>query len=153
MQLKFPVGTRLSEQAAKEYVDELYAYMLENFDKRVRQGRFMSELKKGTLPEEAIRVFWLNWHGFVAEINNLIQCIYQKHLGFFKKHPLLWAAFADKVADELVHPKPPGHLLVVWEQGEVFGLTKDEMLEYEMLPECRVFLDWFRGLLLSLIHI
>ncbi|HCX29720.1 MAG TPA: hypothetical protein DHU55_08105 [Blastocatellia bacterium] len=147
MERKFPLGTKLSEQKAKRYVDELAQSMLRRSEQKVLNGRFMTALSSGELPREGLRVFWLNWHGFVAEINNFIQCAYQRHLGFFKKHPLLYGAFADKVADELIHPKPPGHILVVWEQGEIFGLTKDEMVDYEMLPKCRALIEWHRSML------
>ena len=47
----------------------------------------------------------------------------------------------------MIHPKPPGHIQIVLEQGRNFGLTNDEMIEYEMLPECRAFLEYYRGVL------
>ena len=31
---------------------------------------------------EAIQVFWQNWYGFVAEINNFHGVAYQRHLPF-----------------------------------------------------------------------
>ena len=88
---------------------------------------------KGTLPMEAIKVFWQNWYGFVAEINNFHGVAYQRHLPFFKRHPELQKHFATHVADEMIHPKPPGHIQIVLEQGRNFGLTDDQMIEYEML--------------------
>ena len=39
---------------------------------------------------EAIQVFWQNWYGFVAEINNFHGVAYQRHLPFFKRHPEFW---------------------------------------------------------------
>ena len=47
----------------------------------------------------------------------------------------------------MIHPKPPGHIQIVLEQGRNFGLTNDQMIEYEMLPECRAFLEYYRGVL------
>jgi len=47
----------------------------------------------------------------------------------------------------MIHPKPPGHIRIVLEQGKNFGLTEDQMIEYEMLPECRAFLEYYRGVL------
>ncbi|HYH48162.1 MAG TPA: hypothetical protein VEG38_01310 [Acidimicrobiia bacterium] len=137
----------MSADEAKAAVDRLFELTMAECDARITSSRFMQELKAGTLPIEAIRTFWLNWHGFVFEINNFIQAAYQRHLGFFKEHLDLFAVFADKVADELIHPKAPGHLLTVWKQGEIFGLTTEEMINYEMLPECRAQLEWHRGLL------
>jgi pyrroloquinoline quinone (PQQ) biosynthesis protein C len=140
-------GSALSDDEAKKAVQHLYDVTFDVCDRYVTKGQFITELSAGTLPPEALRIFWLNWSGFVSEINNFIQCAYQRHLGFFKQHIDLLTPFADKVADELIHPRAPGHLLVVWEQGEVFGISRDEMLNYEMLPECRAMLDWHRGLL------
>ena len=70
---------------------------------------------------EAIQVFWQNWYGFVAEINNFHGVAYQRHLPFFKRHPELQKHFANHVADEMIHPKPPGHIRIVLEQGRNFG--------------------------------
>jgi hypothetical protein len=47
----------------------------------------------------------------------------------------------------MIHPKPPGHIQIVLDQGRNFGLTNDAMIEYEMLPECRAFLEYYRGVL------
>ena len=52
-----------------------------------------------------------------------------------------------KIADEFIHPKPPGHVLVMLQTAEALGLTKDEILREPMLPEARAILDFKRGLL------
>ncbi len=144
---KIELGQKLSPQQAKVVVDALYEKMLERAREKVTEGRYMRELRAGTLPFEGIKVFWQNWYGFVAEINNFIGCAYQFHLPFFKRHWDLLAPFSDKVADELIRPKPPGHIAIVIEQGKIFGLKEEEMIEYEMLPECRALVEWHRGLL------
>lgn len=140
-------GKKLSPQEAETVVAELKEYLMGLVDRWLFKGRFHTDLAKGTLPMEAIRVFWQNWYGFVAEINNLHGCAYQRHLPFFKRHPELQGHFANHVADEMIHPKPPGHIRIVLEQGRNFGLTDEEMIEYEMLPECRAFLEYYRGTL------
>ncbi len=144
---RLQAGERLSPDEAKELIAEMRAELFARCDEKVTNCEFLRDLKAGTLSKEALSLFWLNWHGFVAEINNFIQCAYQRHSGFFKQHVDLLTVFADKVADELIHPKPPGHIEVVWRQGEIFGLTRDEMINYEMIPECRVLIEWHRGLL------
>jgi hypothetical protein len=96
---------------------------------------------------EAIKVFWQNWYGFVAEINNFHGVAYQRHVPFFKRHPELQKHFASHVVDEMIHPTPPGHIRIVLEQGRNFGITDDEMIEHEMLAECRAFLEYYRGVL------
>jgi len=140
-------GKKLSPQEAEAVVAELKEYLLGLADRWLFKGRFHTELEKGTLPMEAIQVFWQNWYGFVAEINNFHGVAYQRHLPFFKRHPELQKHFANHVADEMIHPKPPGHIRIVLEQGRNFGLTEDQMIEYEMLPECRAFLEYYRGVL------
>jgi len=140
-------GKKLSPKESEKVIAELRGTMLGLLDRWLIKGRFHQELGKGTLPMEAIKVFWQNWHGFVAEINNLHGCAYQRHLPFFKRHPELQGHFANHVADELIHPKPPGHIQIVLEQGRIFGLKDEEMIDYEMLPECRAFLEYYRGVL------
>jgi len=134
-------------EQAKQHIDNLYDRMLERARGIIPTSRFMSALSTGTLPSNALQLFWLNWHGFVAEINNFVQLSYQFHLGFWKENIDLMAPLADRIADEIVHPKSPGHLLLVWKQGEVFGVTREQMLSYPMLPACRILLDWHKGLI------
>jgi len=140
-------GKQLTPKESEIVVAELRELLLGLVDRWLFKGRFHKDLTQGTLPMEAIRVFWQNWYGFVAEINNLHGCAYQRHLPFFKRHPELQRHFANHVADEMIHPKPPGHILIVLEQGRIFGLKDEEMIDYEMLPECRAFLEYYRGTL------
>ena len=128
-------------------VADLKKYLADIAERWLIKGRFHTDMANGTLPMEAIQVFWQNWYGFVAEINNFHGVAYQRHLPFFKRHPELQKHFANHVADEMIHPKPPGHIQIVLEQGRNFGLTNDQMIEYEMLPECRAFLEYYRGVL------
>lgn len=143
------ISTRsIPAHEAREIVDGAYQRMMKLADQIVTHGEFMTLLQKGQLPEGTLRIFWLNWHGFVSEINNFIQVAYQRHLGFFQRNRDLLVPFADKVADELIHPKPPGHIEVVWQQGKTFGIeSPEEMIEYHMLPYCRALNEWHRGLL------
>ena len=52
-----------------------------------------------------------------------------------------------KIADEFMHPKPPGHVLVMLQTADALGLTKDQILREPMLPEARAILDFKRCLL------
>ena len=140
-------GKKIKPAAAKTYVDQLYEEVYTRWDRKITTGEFMRDLAMGALSMDVIRLFWKNWYAFVAEINNLIGCSYQRHIWFFKQHRDLYAAFSAKVADELMTPKPPGHISVVIEQGKTFGWTEDEMVGCQMLPECRALLEWHRGLL------
>ena len=61
-------GKKLSPKESEKVIAELRGTMLGLLDRWLIKGRFHQELGKGTLPMEAIKVFWQNWHGFVAEI-------------------------------------------------------------------------------------
>jgi len=140
-------GKRLAPQEAEAVIADLKRCLAGISDRWLMKGRFHTDVANGSLPMEAIKVFWQNWYGFVAEINNFHGVAYQRHLPFFKRHPELQKHFANHVVDEMIHPKPPGHIQIVLEQGRNFGLTNEEMIEYEMLPECRAFLEYYRGVL------
>ena len=140
-------GVKMSPDAAMARVAALYRGTLERWEYKVNRGPFMQELKAGILPMEAIQLFWKNWGYFVFEINNIIACTYQRHIGFFKRHWDLLAAFSDKVADEYIHPEPPGHIKIVMEQTRIFGIPEEEVIACQMLAECRGILEYKRGLL------
>jgi len=67
----------------------------------------MKRLTAGTLSKKALSLFVKNWAAYTIEINTLEATTYHKHIHFFRKHRDLMAAMARKLADELVHPKPP----------------------------------------------
>ena len=118
---RLELGKKMNREEAKSLVDELYRKTLERWDERVNRGDFMEELRQGTLPLGAIQLFWKNWAYFVFEINNIVACTYQRHIGFFKRHWDLLAAFSAKVADEYIHPEPPGHVKIVIAQSKEIG--------------------------------
>lgn len=141
------LGVKMVPQEAMAYVDQLNEQVLKRWEERVTSGSFMTSLREGTLPLSAIRLFFRNWGIFTIEINTLIAASYHKHLSFFKRHPDLLAPMSAKVADEFIHPKPPGHALVMMQTGKALGLTEEEILRRPMLPEARAVLDFKRALL------
>ena len=141
------MGVRMTSEEAKNFVDQLNAKVLGRWDERVSHGAFMKQLVEGTLPLGAMKTFFRNWGNFTVEINTLIAASYHKHIGFFKRHSDLLAPFGAKVADEFVHPKPPGHILVMLQTAKAFGLTENEILRQPMLPGARAILDFKRALL------
>jgi hypothetical protein len=54
---------------------------------------------------------------------------------------------AQKLADELVHPKPPGHVHVVLETARALDIAEDDIFLSPMLAEFRAKLDFKRSLL------
>ena len=141
------LGVKMSPQDAKGYVEALNGKVIRRWNERVTRGPFMSKFLEGSLPLAAIKLFFKNWGNFTVEINTLIAASYHKHIGFFKRHPDLLGPMGAKIADEFMHPKPPGHVLVMLQTAEAFGLTRDEILREPMLPEARAILDFKRGLL------
>ena len=141
------LGVKITSHEAKSFVDELNQKVIHRWEERVTQGPFMRPFLEGELPLSAIRLFFKNWGNFTVEINTLIAASYHKHIGFFKRHPDLLAPLGAKIADEFIHPKPPGHVLVMLETAEAFGLSKEQILCEPMLPEARAILDFKRSLL------
>ena len=141
------LGVKMGSDEAKAFVDGLNKKVIQRWDERVTNGQFMSRFVEGKLPLSAIKLFFKNWGNFTVEINTLIAASYHKHIGFFKRHPDLMGPLGAKIADEFIHPKPPGHVLVMLQTAEALGLTKDQILREPMLPEARAILDFKRGLL------
>jgi pyrroloquinoline quinone (PQQ) biosynthesis protein C len=66
------------------------------------------------------------------------------HLPFFMENYDLLPAFSDKIAEELVSPEPPGHILILLETGKALGLTKEEMFEHPASAPGRAISDYCR---------
>jgi pyrroloquinoline quinone (PQQ) biosynthesis protein C len=141
------LGVKMTTDEAKGFVDALNTKVLQRWEERVTNGPFMRQFLDGRLPLSTVKLFFRNWGNFTVEINTLIAASYHKHIGFFKRHSDLLGPFGAKIADEFMHPKPPGHVLVMLQTAEAFGLGKDEVLREPMLPEARAILDFKRALL------
>src|SRR5436190_12198508 len=141
------LAVKMSSSEARGYIDWVNAKVVRRWEERVTHGALMKDLTAGKLPLSVIRLFFQNWGAFTIEINTLIAASYHKHLGFFKRHTDLLGPLGAKIADEFIHPKPPGHVLVMLQTAEALGLTQDDVLRQPMLPEARAILDFKRALL------
>src|ERR1700746_1677427 len=141
------LGVKMNSDDAKAFVAALNGKVIQRWEERISKGPFMSRFIEGQLPIPAIKLFFKNWGNFTVEINTLIAASYHKHIGFFKRHSDLLGPFGAKIADEFIHPKPPGHVLVMLQTAEAFGLNAEEVLRQPMLPEARAILDFKRALL------
>jgi len=139
-------GRKLSADEAKAYTDDLVAKMYARWEERIFNGAFMRDLEAGRLPLKTIRLFWKHWYSYPVEINNFHLIIYQRHMGFFSRHRELLVPYVGKISDELVNPSIPGHIQVLVRQGEVFGVSVEEMVHCEVFPECRALTEFGRGL-------
>ncbi|MCZ6626106.1 MAG: iron-containing redox enzyme family protein [Deltaproteobacteria bacterium] len=147
MSIRIQLGQEMSPQEAKGIVDELYQKVAQRWEDRVNHTPFMLRLREGKLPLKVLQTFFRNWGGFTIEINTLVACSYHKFLTFFKKHRDLMAPLGEKIADEFIHPKPPGHFLVMLQTAQAFGLTEEEIFTQPMLSEFRAKIDFMRSLL------
>src|SRR5262250_2278691 len=138
---------KMSPEDAKACVDRIYRKVAKRWEERVTQSQFMKELTTGRLSKQVFRLFFKNWAAYTIEINTLEAASYHKHIHFFRKHRDLMAAMAEKLADELIHPKPPGHVHVVLETAKALGISEDEVFVSPMLAEFRAKLDFKRSVL------
>ncbi len=136
---------KMGREEAKPFVDRLYEKVAGRWKERITDAPFMQQLRSGSLPPKAMRLFFKNWGSFTIEINSLEAASYHMHIAFFRKHRDLMAAMAQKLADELIHPEPPGHIHVVLETGRALGIAEDEIFLAPMLAEFRALLDYRRS--------
>jgi len=129
---------------AKACVDGLYDQLYRHWEEKIHQGPFMTRLREGRLPLSSIRRFFKDWGLFSVEVVALNAVSYYVHLPFFVRNFDLLPAFADKVAEELVSPKPPGHTLVLLETARALGLTREELLEQPASAPGRAISDYCR---------
>jgi pyrroloquinoline quinone (PQQ) biosynthesis protein C len=136
----------MSSTEAGAFVEEHYRKVAQRWQERVTDAPFMRKLRSGALSRDALRLFFKNWGAFTIEINTLECASYHKHIAFFRRHRDLMALMAEKLADELIHPKPPGHVHVVLETAKALGVGADDIFLAPMLAEFRAHLDYKRAL-------
>jgi len=125
----------MTSAEAKARVDELYGKVATRWKERVTDSPFMEKLRTGTLAKEALRLFFKNWGSYTIEINTLEAASYHKHIAFFRKHRDLMGPMAQKLADELVHPQPPGHIHVVLETAKALGSPRTRFFSLPCSPD------------------
>jgi len=142
-------GERLTADEAKAYVDYLYSTLYQYADEKIHQGAFMTHLRAGRLPLPMMRQFFKNWGHFSLELNALNAVSYYTHLPFFVRHFDLLGPFCAKIADKLISPRAPGHVLVLLETAEKMGLSRKEILEDPYLPSARAINDFCHKLFID----
>ncbi len=137
-------GKPMPREEAKKIVDGLYKKMHARWKEKVTESLFMRKLQDGSLPMEAIRLYYRNWASFVLTINTLGLAVYYKQVDFLKKYLNLMRSFASKLVDEFGKPEPPGHILILIRTGEALGLTEREVLDTPQLPAARALGDFHK---------
>jgi len=134
----------MSPNEARAYVDELYQELYHHWKRNIHDGPFMSQLREGRLPFSSIRCFFKDWGLFSVQVVALNALSYYVHLPFFVRNFDLLPAFTDKIAEELVYPRPPGHTLLLLETAQALGLTREQLLEQPASPPGRAISDFCR---------
>lgn len=129
---------------AKAYVDQLYDELYRHWEKTIHHGPFMSQLREGRLPLSSMRRFFKDWGLFSVEVVALNAVSYYVHLPFFMRNFDLLPAFTDKIAEELISPKPPGHTLLLVETANALGLSREELFEQPASAAGRAISDYCR---------
>ena len=146
MTIKIDRGKKYSAAEAKSIVDQLYSLVHDRWESKVNQKPFMQQLMAGKLPHKVLQIFFRNWGAYTIEINTLTACTYHRNITFLKVNRDLMGPIGEKIADEFIHPKPPGHFLVMLQTAQAFGLTEEEVFTTPMLSEFRGKIDFMRGI-------
>jgi pyrroloquinoline quinone (PQQ) biosynthesis protein C len=133
-------------EEAQAFVDALYAKVRQRWQEKVNDKPFMQQLMAGKLPWKVLQTFFRNWGAFTIEINTLTACTYHKNITFLKMNRDLMGPLGEKIADEFIHPEPPGHFLVMMQTANAFGLTEEEVFTAPMAAEFRAKIDFMRSL-------
>ena len=128
----------------KSQVDQLYQDLHFHWKQKIHKGPFMTQLREGCLPLTSIRRFFKDWGLFSVEVVALNAVSYYVHLPFFIRNFDLLPAFTDKVAEELISPKPPGHTLLLLETANALGLSREELFEEPASAAGRAISDYCR---------
>jgi pyrroloquinoline quinone (PQQ) biosynthesis protein C len=137
MTLKIELGRKYPADEAKAIVDQLYSKVRDRWETKVNGTPFMQQLMAGKLAVKTLQTFFRNWGAYTIEINTLTACTYHRNITFLKVNRDLMGPIGEKIADEFIHPKPPGHFLVMLQTANAFGLTEDEVFTTPMLSEFR----------------
>ena len=129
---------------AKAYVDRLYQQVHQHWEEKIHSGPFMSQLRGGKLPLPSLRRFFKDWGHFSVEVVALNAFSYYMHLPFFLRNFDLLPAFTDKIAEELITPRSPGHILLLVETAQALGLSREELFEQPSSAPGRAISDYCR---------
>jgi pyrroloquinoline quinone (PQQ) biosynthesis protein C len=134
----------MNSTEARAYVDALYQELYRHWEREINAGPFMTQLREGRLPLASVRRFFKDWGLFSIEVVALNAVSYYVHLPFFVRNFDLLPAFTDKIAEELISPKPPGHILILIETAKALGLSKEEVFEQPASAAGRAISDYCR---------
>ena len=129
---------------AKAFVDNLYKDVYAHWDKKINRGAFMTQLRNGTLPLPCLRRFLKTGGFFPSRWSPSTPFRTTSICRFLSRTTICLPAFSDKIAEELIAPKPPGHILILLETANALGLSKEELFEQPASAPGRAISDYCR---------
>lgn len=125
-------------------VDRLYREVHLHWEEKIHSGPFMTALRSGALPLPSIRRFFKDWGRFSVEVVALNAFSYYVHLPFFLRNFDLLPAWTDKIAEELITPRSPGHVLLLLDTAQALGLSRQDLFETPPSASGRAISDYCR---------
>ncbi len=135
------VPRRYSSAEAQKIVDEAWEFALKDAFKRIWEHPFTRELEAGTLPIEIVRGFICNWYTAAQEINAASAFGFFFNRQLYNQIPDLEEIRAEGTADEFSAPGPGGHQRTIEAVAKALGISREELINYHLIPEARAYLD------------
>ena len=135
--------SKLSAQEAKQKAEAIRKVILDTYHREVKPSPFFTDLRAGILSRERLQGWIKNWYSFALEVNTGMATVYHQFVGFFKRHPELEDRIAQKIGEEFTTPAIGGHARMLPVLGKALGVTTEEMIECELIPEARGLVDFF----------
>ncbi|TMA56515.1 MAG: hypothetical protein E6J73_20950, partial [Deltaproteobacteria bacterium] len=123
--------------------DTIRKVILDTYRREVQPSPFFNDLRAGNLSQARLQGWIKNWYSFALEVNTGMATVYHQFVGFFKRHPDLENRIAQKIGEEFTTPAIGGHARMLPILGKALGVSADEMIECELIPEARGLVDFF----------
>ena len=134
---------KMTAQEAKQKAEAIRKVILDTYRREVQPSPFFTDLRAGTLSRPRLQGWIKNWYSFALEVNTGMATVYHQFVGFFKRHPELENRIAQKIGEEFTTPAIGGHARMLPILGNALGVSADEMIECELIPEARGLVDFF----------
>src|ERR1043166_8552102 len=138
-----PEHIKMTQQEAKRRAEEIRKVILDTYHNEVKPSPFFTHLRGGTLSRKQLQGWIRNWYSFALEVNTGMATVYHQFVGFFKRHPDLENRIAQKIGEEFTTPAIGGHARMLPVLGKALGVSADQMIEAELIPEARGLVDFF----------
>jgi pyrroloquinoline quinone (PQQ) biosynthesis protein C len=135
--------SKMTAAEAKQKAEAIRKVILDTYKNEVKPSPFFTDLRAGTLSQARLQGWIRNWYSFALEVNTGMATSYHQFVGFFKRHPELENRIAQKIGEEFTTPAIGGHARMLPILGKALGVSTDEMIECELIPEARGLVDFF----------